>query len=267
MTSGTGRGPVAWLALALILVSAAPARAASALDAIRERGVLRIGVRTDAPPFGSVDAGGQFVGFEIDLARLLARVLFDDEARARFSPVTAATRFQELQAGGIDLALAAISATDERRTVAELSDPYFVSASRILVAREARLASLDDAAGRRVAVVAGSVQERDVPELQPRAVVVVVASPDLGARAVTAGQVDAFVHDDVTLLERARRDPSLRVTGGPIRPRPYVAAAPKGHEDVIRWVNGWLAKMRRDGSYDALWRRYFKPFASHLVGV
>jgi len=73
------------------------------------------------------------------------------------------------------------------------------------------------------------------------------------------------VYDDVVLLELAARDPALRVVGQPIAPRPYAIAARKGDTGLIRWVNGWLAKLRRDGSYGALWRRYFAPFESRLV--
>jgi polar amino acid transport system substrate-binding protein len=120
--------------------------------------------------------------------------------------------------------------------------------------------------GRRVAVVRGSVQERDVAELQSRALLVAVASAAEGVRAVKGGQADAFVYDDVVLLGLAQHDAALRVTGRSIAARPYAVAARKGDAELIRWVNGWLAKMRRDGSYGELWRRYFAPFESRLVG-
>ena len=253
--------------LALALACATSAHAESSLDAVRARGLIRVGVKTDAPPFGFIDARGHPVGFEVDLARFFARVLFDDEGRARLVPVTTSTRFAELQAGRVDLLLATVTATEQRRTVAELSDPYFTSGSLILVARDTRLGTLGEAAGRKVAVVKGSVQEADVAELQPRAILITVGSLAAGAHAVRSGQADAFLYDDVAVLALARRDPALRVTGAPIRPRPYVAAARKEDTGLIRWVNGWLAKMRRDGTYRGLWRRYFTPFESHLVGA
>src|SRR5205809_219124 len=156
---------------------------------------------------------------------------------------------------------------ERRRTVAELSDPYFTSGSLIVVARDSRLGTLGEAAGRKVAVVKGSVQEADVAELQPRAILITVGSLAAGAHAVRSGQADAFLYDDVAVLALARRDPALRVTGAPIRPRAYVAAARKEDTGLIRWVNGWLATMRRDCDYQGLWRRYFTPFESHLVGA
>jgi ABC-type amino acid transport substrate-binding protein len=180
-------------------------------------------------------------------------------------PVTTATRFGALQSGEVDLLIATVTATDQRRSQAELSDPYFMTASLMLVRQGSPLERLGDAAGRRIAVVKGSVQASDVAELQPHAVVVPVASVEEGARAVERREVDALVYDDVVLLTLAQHNPGLRVTGWPIRPRPYVAVARKGDTALIRWVNGWLARMRRDGSYDAMWHKYFGPFESRLV--
>ena len=254
------------IAVAIVLALATGAHAASSLDTIRARGVLRVAVKSDAPPFGSLDALGRPVGFEIDLARFFARVLFDNDRRVEFVPVTTATRFEILESGQVDLVAATITATDERRKLAELSDPYFMSASLLLVPRASTVEELADLGGRRVAVVRGSVQERDVAELQPRALLVAVASAAEGARAVKGGQADAFVYDDVALLGLAQHDSALRVVGRPIAARPYAVAARKGDAELIRWVNGWLAKMRRDGSYGELWRRYFAPFEARLVG-
>jgi polar amino acid transport system substrate-binding protein len=267
MSQMLGRGlSWTWAAVTLVLIIGTCAHAASSLDDIRARGLLRVGVKTDAPPFGAFDEGGRHVGFEIDLARFFARVLFDDDSRAQLVPVTTGTRFEALQTDRVDLLIATVTATEERQSLAELSDPYFISASLVLVAQESRLDRLSDAAGQRVAVVKGSIQEHDVAELQSRAMLLAVGSVAEGAHTVKSGQADAFVYDDVVVLGLAQRDAALRVTGAPIRPRPYVAVARKGDTGLIQWVNGWLAKMRRDGSYSRMWRRYFGAFESHLIG-
>jgi ABC-type amino acid transport substrate-binding protein len=254
------------LALVFLGMTATVACAGASVDGIRERGVLRVGVKTDAPPFGWRDARGRQAGFEADLARFFARVLFDDERRAEFVPVTTQTRFDALAQGRVDLVIATVTATAERRGQAELSDAYFNSASLLLVRRGSPLRELADAAGRRVAVVDGSIQQRDLAELGPRAIPAVVESVAAGVRGVRSGLVEAFLYDDVVLLGLAQADSSFRVTGAPIRPRPYAVAARKGDTELIRWVNGWLARMHRDGSYTVLWRRYFQPFESRLVG-
>jgi polar amino acid transport system substrate-binding protein len=260
------RGLRPGIAVTIVLAFATVAHAESSVETIRARGVLCVGVKADAPPFSSLDRLGRSSGFEIDLARFFARVLFEDDRRVEFVPVTTATRFGVLQAGRVDLLAPTITATEERRTLMELSAPYFMSGSLVLVPRASTVEELADLGGRRVAVVRDSVQARDVAELQSRALLVAVASVAEGARVVKGGQADAFVYDDVVLLGLAQHDPALRVIGHAIGPRPYAIAARKGDSELIRWVNGWLAKMRRDGSYGELWRRYFAPFESHLVG-
>ena len=256
----------AWIVAALVLAVATGAHAESAVDAVRARGALRVGVKADAPPFGSVDAAGRPVGFEIELARFFARVLFDDDRRAELVPVTTAPRFDALTAGRVDVLLATVTATDERRRLLELSDPYFMAASRVLVRNDSRVQGLADLAARPVAVVRDSAQARDVGELQPRAVVRVVGSVLEGVHAVRSGQAEGFVYDDLVLLSLVGSDPALRILRTPLAPRPFVAAARRQDAELIRWVNGWLARMRRDGSYGEMWRRHFGPFESHLIG-
>src|SRR5439155_193786 len=73
----------AGVVLALALACGTSAHAESSLDAVRARGRIRVGVKTDAAPFGFIDARGHPCGFEVDLARFFARVLFDDDGRAR----------------------------------------------------------------------------------------------------------------------------------------------------------------------------------------
>ena len=264
----TGLGRLASVAAIAVCATwvAPPAAADSSLEAVRARGFLRVGVKADAPPFGSRDAAGRPVGFEIDLVKVLARVLFDDDRRVEYLTVTTATRFDVLKSGQVDLVVATLTATDERRKLAELSDPYFMSASLLLVRRASPVERPADLGGQRVAVVKGSVQERDIAELQSRAERVPVESPPAGIQAVRDGRVEAFLYDDVVLLELAQREPALRVAGQPIAARPYAIAARKGDTGLIRWVNGWLAKLRRDGSYGEIWRRHFAPFESRLVG-
>jgi len=265
-SAGAARVVSAWIAAALVLAVATGAQAESTVDAVRARGTLRVGVKTDAPPFGSIDAAGRPVGFEIDLARFFARVLFDDDRRAELVPVTTATRFEALRAGRVDLLIATVTATEDRQRQMELSEPYFMAASLLLVQKASGVQGLADLVARPVTVVRDSVQAHDIGILQPRALVSAVGSVAEGVDAVRSGQSDAFVYDDVVLLAVAQSDAALRIVGRPLAPRPFVVAARKDDAQLIRWVNGWLARMRRDGSYGEIWRRYFQPFESHLVG-
>ncbi len=82
------------LATALIATVAAPAGAQSTLETVKKRGKLIAGVKTDFPPFGTVDAAGKNVGFDVDVAHRFAKALFNDDNQVELVAVTSATAFR-----------------------------------------------------------------------------------------------------------------------------------------------------------------------------
>lgn len=114
-----------WIAglLTLVACSASAAFEPSAtLDRVRSQGYVTIGVKTDFPPFGMLDSAGQPIGFEVDMARLLAREL---GVEARLTGVTTENRFQRLEQGAVDLIIATAADTRERRQLATVIEPNY----------------------------------------------------------------------------------------------------------------------------------------------
>jgi ABC-type amino acid transport substrate-binding protein len=109
------------VALAVLLTAAlAPARAGR-LDDIAARGVLRVGSTGDYKPFSYRQAGGEFIGMDVELAGELARAL---GVRLELVPTTWPTLMADLQADRFDLALSGVSVTAERQRQALFSVPY-----------------------------------------------------------------------------------------------------------------------------------------------
>ncbi len=250
---------------ALMLLGAAQVDAGT-LEAVRARGVLIVGVREDFPPLGYLDGTGKPTGFEVDLARYLARQLLGDESKLQLVTVNIGDRLTAILSGSADLLIAAVSATEDRAAVFALSEPYFVSGTLLLVPRDSSIRDFGDLPGKRVAVLEGSIQEgawepvlrepvvrgvvREVIRVQFRNVAAAVA-------ALRAGQVDALAEDDVLILALAKQNPDLVAVGKPFRPQPYAVAMRKGDGDLLAWVNEQLRKAKADGTYDQLWNRYF----------
>jgi putative glutamine transport system substrate-binding protein len=67
------------------------------------------------------------------------------------------------------------------------------------------------------------------------------------------------------VLTLVKENPDLRATGKVFMPRPYGIAVRKGDTEFIKWVNGELAKMKKDGTYDRLWKKYFADVEGQLV--
>src|ERR1700756_5746549 len=107
---------------------------AQTLDKIKQRGVLVVGTKADYKPFGFRDPSGNIVGFEPDLAKDVADRL---GVRLELEPVVSANRMQFLQQGKIDLMLATMNVTDERRKTVGIVEPsYYASGVNVFVNRK-----------------------------------------------------------------------------------------------------------------------------------
>jgi ABC-type amino acid transport substrate-binding protein len=269
-TGKVARGCAVTLLVGALTLLVAPQAHAGALEAAKARGTLVVGVRTDFPPLGYLDADGKNTGFEVDLARYLARQLLGDEGKLQLVPVNAGSRLTTILSGLADMLIASVSATEDRAAVFALSEPYFVSGTLLLVSLNSSIRDFGDLPGKRVAVLEGTIQEgawepvvrepvvRGVIRVQLRNVAAAVA-------ALRAGQVDALAEDDVLILALARQNPDLAAVGKPFRPHPYAIAMRKGEGELRAWVNDQLQKAKADGTYDTLWNRYFGEAGTILL--
>lgn len=255
------------LALAMMLCLAFSGRAAAAnfLEEARRHGKLVAGVNTDFPPFGYLDAGGVQAGFDAEIADYLAKAIFDGESRTEFVPVTTGSRIPFLYSGFVGVIIATLSATEERRQVLEFSDPYFLSGSLLLVRRDGPVKGLDDLAEKKVGIIDGSIQVKDLELLAPKAKKVKFETPGEAIEALKSSTIDAFCLDDILVLNFARQNPDLQAAGRPFLPRPYSIAVQKGDVSSIAWINKQLARMKSDGTYDRLWKKYFGAFEDNLA--
>ncbi len=250
------RAAVILLSGALALLGAAQAYAGT-LEAARERGTLIVGVREDYPPLGYLDRNGKHTGFEVDLARYLARQLLGTKGKLQLVPVQAGNRLTFLVSDLVDMLIAAVTDNGDRTSVYAFSDPYFTSGSLLLVPRGSPIKDILHVKGKKVAVIGGSVQQEGLEPVVPEAAQVQFSSVSEAIAALRAGRVDAFAEDDVLVLALARQYPDLVAVGKPFQPHPLAVAMRKGDGDIVAWVNEQLRKAKADGTYDRLWNKYF----------
>ena len=97
------------------------------IKAIKDRGVLKAGVKVDVPKFGFKDPKtGKIEGFEIDLAKALAKKILGDENKLDMQGVVAKTRGPLLDNGDLDVVIATFTITEERKKQVDFSAVYFV---------------------------------------------------------------------------------------------------------------------------------------------
>ena len=118
---------------------------ADTLSAIRARGDLIVGVKNDYRPYGFVDPSGQIVGLEVDLAREVAQRI---GVGLELVPVIASNRMEFLRQGRIDMILATMSDTADRRRVIGMIEPnYYADGVTVLAPKSAQSEVLGAAAG------------------------------------------------------------------------------------------------------------------------
>jgi polar amino acid transport system substrate-binding protein len=122
---------LAWLCPATHAHGAGPAPS-PVLAAIQQTGTVRIGVKVDVEPFGYINATGEVVGFEMDLAKDIARRL---GVRLQAVPVSTENRFQKLELGEVDLLLATVADSIERRAIATAIEPGYFEAGVTVMLR------------------------------------------------------------------------------------------------------------------------------------
>lgn len=237
--------------------------AGSTMAAIQNRGRLIVGVDQSTYYFGFRDPSSvEIKGFDIDLAREIARRIFGDPDRIELQVVDASQREAALQSGQVDLVVRTFSITCARKKDVEFSTTYFYAHQRILVAKRSQIASAADLLGKRVCAVSGTTSLPRLLAVNPNLTVVGVANWTDCLLMVQQGQVDAISTDDAVLAGLARQDPNMEMVGPSLRDEPYGVGIKKGNDDLVRFVNGALAEIRADGTWDRLydtWLRSLGP--------
>ncbi len=251
------------LAGALLLPPAGETQ--STLGEIKKRDKMIVGVKTDFPPFGSVDASGKNIGFDIDVAYELGKAMLGDPRKVELVSVTSGNRIPYLQSGKIDIIVATVTINDERKKVVEFSEPYFLSGALILVPKASPINDVKDLNGKKVAIIQGAITDADLAELAPQATRLKYGKVTEAVLAVKAGHADAFVQDDILILKLAKENPDMRAAGKPFYPRGYGIAVRKGDVEFINWVNAQLKRMRADGTYERIWKKHLAEFEASLV--
>ncbi|MBI5166814.1 MAG: transporter substrate-binding domain-containing protein [candidate division NC10 bacterium] len=259
-------GAIFLMALSLIVSLGLPALAADTLDEVKARGKLIAGVKADFPPFGFIDEKGQNTGFDIDIAREFARYLFGDPNKVELVAVTSANRIPNLVGRKIDIILASMTILPERAEVIDFSDPYFYSGHLLMVRKGSPIKSYQDLAGKKVITLQGSTGDKYIKELVPTAERITFTKNSECLLALKDGRGVAFVQDDVLLLNMVKNEPTLEVVGfPPFKPAPYGLGVRKGNPKFLAWVNDALKKMKKEGSYDKLYTKWFGEVAGKLA--
>lgn len=229
-----------------------------ALGKIKERGKLLVGVKYDTKLFGLKDpASGNVEGFDIDISKAIAKHIFGDENALELKEVTSKTRIPMLNNGDIDMIVATMTITEERKKEVDFSDVYFQAGQSLLVKKGSPITGIENLTSD--STVLGSKGSTSVKNIRDKVNGIKVLEFDNyqdAFNALKAGQGDALTTDDAILYGMSAQDPNYEVVGKPFTDEPYGIAVQKGNSDIVQAINDTLKELHDSGEYDKIYEKW-----------
>ena len=228
---------------------------AQEIQAIKDRGVLKVGVKVDVPKFGYKNPGtGEIEGFEIDLSKQIAKKILGDESKVEFQGVTAKTRGPLLDNGEVDIVAATFTVTEERKKSYNFSDSYLKDGVGLLVKKSLGVSSLKDLDGKTIGVAQSSTTKAALEKEATNQGIKLKFSelggyPEIKA-ALDSGRVDCFAVDASIL--NGYVDDSTVILNDKYNPQEYGVASKKDNTELAKVINEVVNEMKTSGEMDKL---------------
>jgi polar amino acid transport system substrate-binding protein len=231
--------------------------AGPAEEAIRQRGRLIVGLDQSTNLFSFRDpVSGQLQGFDVDIAREIARDLVGDPSKVEFRLLTSPERITALENQTVDIVVNAMTITCARAEQIAFSTVYFEASQRLLVPKDSDVQGPADLAGKRVCAQVDTTSLATVARVAPAATLLAVQNWDDCLVALQQGQADAASTDNSILAGLAVQDPNLHIVGPSLEPEPYGIGINKAQDDLVRAVNAGLERIRGDGTWRSLYQKW-----------
>ncbi|WP_419994988.1 glutamate ABC transporter substrate-binding protein [Streptomyces boninensis] len=239
-----------------------------AVKRIKERGRLIAGVDQNSYRWGYRNAStGSLQGFDIDLARAIAKQILGDENAIIFRAIPTNQRIPALEQNKVDVVVRTMTINCDRLKDVDFSSEYFRGGQQVMAPEGSGIKGKDDLDGKTVCTAAGSTGEESLRKDVKGAKVLTVDNQLDCLVRVQLGQADAVVTDNALAAGQAAQDPSMKLVGERFTDEPYGVAVKKGSDDLVKRINKVLADYRDGGKNSDWMKAYRKWLEADLPGV
>lgn len=232
---------------------------ANSLDEIRQKGVLRVGVYEGQPPFSKID-NGNFVGFEIELAKGIADMIFDKKnGKIEFVTIAPQDRIPFLQENRVDLVVANYTNTKERAEYVDFSMPYFSVNIGVLTNTDDNIKSMKDLKGKTILCGKSSTADTFFKNKGYN-----VAYCDTASECylkLKSKEADAYAADNIIVMTFPILDNSVEVNMKNLGKAEFLAiGVQKGNKDLLSFVNQSLIELSKKDFFQKEFVDSIDPF-------
>ena len=233
----------------------------STLEKILQRGELRVGFESGYVPFEMTDTKGNFMGFDIDMAKEMAKAM-----GVKFVPVNTAWDgiIPALLSDKFDIIMSGMTITQERNLKINFADPYIIVGQTILLNKkhEGQVKSYKDLNDSKYTVTSklGTTGEQAVKRMIPKANYKSFETETEAFLEVLNGKADAYVYDlpNCVFLYATQGEGKVVFLDQPFTYEPLAWAINKGDPDFMNWLNNFLRQIRNDGRYQEMYDYWIK---------
>jgi polar amino acid transport system substrate-binding protein len=233
----------------------------SILESVLKSGELRVGLESGYMPFEMTNKQGNFVGFDIDIAKEMAKAM-----GVKFVPVNTAWDgiIPALLTNKFDIIISGMTVTQERNLKVNFADPVIVVGQTILINKKIRrsVKSYKDLNNPKYIVTSalGTTGEQSVKKYMPKCKYKSFDERTEAVLSVINGKADAFVYDlpfcVVVMAEQGAG--KLVFLDEPFTYEPLAWAMRKGDHDFLNFLNNFLRQIKNDGRYDRIYNKWIK---------
>ncbi|ELI5732336.1 transporter substrate-binding domain-containing protein [Vibrio fluvialis] len=237
---------------------------ADQLESVQQKGVLKVAVPQDFPPFGSVGTDLKPHGYDIDMAAYLAQKL---DVKLELVPVTSANRIPYLQTGKVDLVISSMGKNAEREKVIDFSAAYAPFYLGVFGSSDEVVTSAQDLSGKTIGVTRGSVEDLELSKIAPSdATIKRFEDNNATLSSFLSGQVSLIATGNLVVTEIATRYPAKAPqTKFLLKNSPCYVGVMKGEDALLKEVNRLITEAKQDGVLEGFSQKWLKaPFPADL---
>ncbi|EMA2481687.1 transporter substrate-binding domain-containing protein [Vibrio fluvialis] len=237
---------------------------ADQLESVQQKGVLKVAVPQDFPPFGSVGTDLKPHGYDIDMAAYLAQKL---DVKLELVPVTSANRIPYLQTGKVDLVISSMGKNAEREKVIDFSAAYAPFYLGVFGSSDETVTSAQDLSSKTIGVTRGSVEDLELSKIAPSdATIKRFEDNNATLSSFLSGQVSLIATGNLVVTEIATRYPAKAPqTKFLLKNSPCYVGVMKGEEALLKEVNRLITEAKQDGVLEGFSQKWLKaPFPADL---